>query len=161
RFLALDVETTGLLATRDGVRTVQISDGVTAAMLVFDQPVAARALVVLADFLRGRRVVAHNARFEASWLHEAGIELVLDDTALLFSVVRGSRRLKGDKHDGGGGGRVSLADLVVMVLGEMLDKSEQVSDWTSSELTQSQLAYALNDAIVTHRIWEALRVELH
>src|SRR5262249_45699084 len=91
RFLALDVETTGLLATRDGVRTVQISDGVTAAMLVFDQPVAARALVVLADFLRGRRVVAHNARFEASWLHEAGIDLVLDDTALLFSVVRGSR----------------------------------------------------------------------
>ena len=161
RFLTLDVETTGLLATRDGVRTVQISDGVMAAMLVFDQPVAARALVVLADFLRGRRVVAHNARFEASWLHEAGIDLVLDDTALLFSVVRGSRRLKGDKHDGGGGGRVSLADLAFMVLSEMLDKSEQASDWAASELTQSQLAYAFNDAIVTHRIWEALRVELH
>jgi predicted P-loop ATPase len=161
RFLALDVETTGLSAARDGLRTVQISDGSTAAMLVFDQPVEARALVVLADFLQGRRVVAHNARFEASWLNEAGIDLALDDTALLFSAVRGSRRLKGDKHDGGGGGRISLADLAVMVLGETLDKSEQVSDWAAPELTRAQLAYALNDAAVTYRIWEALRAELH
>jgi len=28
-------------------------------------------------------------------------------------------------------------------------------------LSQSQLAYALNDAVVTHRIFEALRAELH
>jgi DNA polymerase I-like protein with 3'-5' exonuclease and polymerase domains/predicted P-loop ATPase len=161
RFLALDVETTGLSATRDGLRTVQISDGATAAMVVFDQPVEARALVVLADFLQGRRVVVHNARFEASWLHEAEIDLVLDDTALLFSAVRGSRRPKGDKYDGGGGGRISLADLAAMVLGETLDKTEQASDWAAPELTQSQLTYALNDAVVTHRIWEALRAELH
>src|SRR5262249_58965987 len=111
RFLTLDVETTGLSATRDGLRTVQISDGATAAMLVFDQPVEARALVVLADFLRGRRVVVHNARFEASWLHEAEIDLVLDDTALLFSAVRGARRPQGDNHHGGGRGRISLAHL--------------------------------------------------
>ena len=63
RFLTLDVETTGLSAASDGVRTVQFADGASAAMVVFDRPVAARALVVLADFLRGRRVVAHNARF--------------------------------------------------------------------------------------------------
>src|SRR5262249_47221972 len=68
RFLALDVETTGLSAARDGVRTVQFADGESAALMVFDRPVPARALVVLADFLRGRRVVVHNARFEASWL---------------------------------------------------------------------------------------------
>ena len=66
-------------------------------MVVFDRPVPARALVVLADFLRGRRVVAHNARFEASWLRQAGIDLVLDDTVLLFSAVRGTRLPKGDQ----------------------------------------------------------------
>src|SRR5262249_12236346 len=129
RFLALDVETTGLLATSDGVRTVQFSDGDGAALLVFDRPVPARALVVLADFLRGRRVVAHHARFEMSWLQQAGIDLVLDDTVLLFSAVRGTRSPKGDKHTGGG--RVSLAALATMVLGETLDKSEQVSDWAA------------------------------
>ena len=159
RFLSLDVETTGLSAGCDGVRTVQIADGESAAMVVFDRPVAARALVVLADFLRGRRVVAHNARFEASWLQQAGIDLVLDDTVLLFSAVRGTRSPKGDKYIGGG--RVSLAALAVMVLGETLDKSEQVSDWAAPTLSASQLTYALNDAIVTHRIWEALRAELH
>jgi DNA polymerase I-like protein with 3'-5' exonuclease and polymerase domains/predicted P-loop ATPase len=161
RFLALDVETTGLHAACDGLRTVQFSDGENAALMVFDRPVSARALVVLADFLQGRRVVAHNARFEVSWLREAGIDLVLDDTVLLFSAVRGTRSLHGGKLIGGGGGRVSLAMLAAMVLDETLDKSEQVSDWAASELSPSQLTYAINDAIVTHRIWEALRAELH
>jgi DNA polymerase I-like protein with 3'-5' exonuclease and polymerase domains len=159
RFLALDVETTGLSAACNGVRTVQFADGESAAMVVFDRPVPARALVVLADFLRGRRVVAHNARFEASWLRQAGIDLVLDDTVLLFSAVRGTRSPKGDKRSGGG--RISLAALAAMVLGETLDKSEQVSDWAAPTLSASQLAYALNDAIVTHCIWEVLRAELH
>jgi DNA polymerase I-like protein with 3'-5' exonuclease and polymerase domains len=161
QFLTLDVETTGLTATHDGVRTVQLADGESVAMVVFKRRVPARALVVLADFLRGRRVVAHNARFEASWLREAGIDLVLDDTALLFSAVRGTRLPKGGKHIGGGGGRVSLAALAAMVLGETLDKSEQVSDWAAPTLSAAQLTYALNDAIVTHRIWKALRAELH
>ena len=159
RFLALDVETTGLSAVSDSLRTVQFSDGENAAMVVFDRPVPARALVVLADFLRGRRVVAHNARFEASWLQPAGIDLVLDDTVLLFSAVRGTRSPKGDKRSGGG--RISLAALAAMVLNETLDKSEQVSDWAAPTLSASQLAYALNDPIVTHRIWEVLRAELH
>src|SRR6476620_11474950 len=47
-----------------------------------------------------------------------------------------------------------------MVRGETLDKSEQTSDWAAPVLSASQLNYALNDSIVTHRIWEALRVEL-
>jgi ribonuclease D len=161
RFLTLDMETTGLLAVSDGVRTVQISDGESVAILVFDRPVPARALVVLTDFLRGRRVVAHNARFEASWLQQAGIDLVLDDTVLLFSAVRGTRLPRGDRYIGGGGGRISLTALAAMVLNETLDKSEQVSDWAAPVLSASQLTYALNDAIVTHRIWEALRAELH
>jgi DNA polymerase I-like protein with 3'-5' exonuclease and polymerase domains len=161
RFLALDVETTGLTAARDGLRTVQLANAESAAMVVFDCPVPARALVVLADFLRGRRVVAHNARFEGSWLHQAGVDLVLDDTALLFSAVRGSRLPKGGKFVGGCGGRLSLAALAAMVLGETLDKSEQASDWAAPTLSNSQLVYAINDAVITHRIWEALRAELH
>jgi DNA polymerase I-like protein with 3'-5' exonuclease and polymerase domains/predicted P-loop ATPase len=159
RFLALDVETTGLRAGHDCLRTVQFSDGVSVAIVVFDRPVPARALVVLAEFLRDRRMVAHNGRFEGSWFHEAGLEIVLDDTALLFAAVRGTRAPKGDKRTRGG--RVSLAALAAMVLGETLDKSEQTSDWSAPELSPSQLSYALNDAIKTHRIWEALRAELH
>jgi DNA polymerase I-like protein with 3'-5' exonuclease and polymerase domains/predicted P-loop ATPase len=156
RFLALDIETTGLSAAFDRLRTVQLADGENIALVVFASPVAAHALIVLADFLRGRRVVVHNARFEAAWLRQAGIDLVLDDTALLFAAVRGTRSPRGES-----GGRVSLAALAVMTLDETLDKSEQTSDWAAPTLTASQLAYALNDAVVTHRIWEALRAELH
>jgi DNA polymerase I-like protein with 3'-5' exonuclease and polymerase domains len=159
RFIALDVETTGLSSTADEVRTVQLADGESAAMVIFERPVPARALVVLADFLQGRRVVVHNARFEASWLQQASIDLVLDDTVLLFSAVRGTRSPKGSKSSEGG--RVSLAALASMVLGETLDKSEQTSDWAAPVLSASQLGYALSDSIVTHRIWEALRAELH
>lgn len=135
---------------------MQLADGENVALAVFDRPVAAHALVVLADFLDGRRVVVHNARFEAAWLNQAGIDLVLDDTALLFAAVRGTRLPPGVN-----GGRVSLAALAAMVLDETLDKSEQTSDWSAPTLTASQLAYALNDAVVTHRVWEALRAELH
>jgi hypothetical protein len=154
RFLALDVETTGLSAACDGVRTVQFADGESAAMVVFDRPVPARALVVLADFLRGRRVVAHNARFEASWLRQAEIDLVLDDTVLLFSAVRGTRSPKGDRTAAAVGSRCPLRWLPWSSV-RRFDKSEQVSDWAAPTLVSaSQLTYALNDAIVTHRIWE-------
>jgi DNA polymerase I-like protein with 3'-5' exonuclease and polymerase domains/predicted P-loop ATPase len=159
RFLAIDVETTGLRATHDGLRTVQLCDGESVALIVFDQPVPARALVVLAEFFHGRRGVAHNARFEGSWLHEAGIDLVLDDTVLLFSAVRGTRAPKGDKRTKGG--RVSLEVLAAMVLNETIDKSEQTSDWAAPVLSPSQLLYALTDAVITHRVWEVLRAELH
>jgi DNA polymerase-1 len=156
RFLALDIETTGLSAAHDRLRTVQLADGENAALVVFDRPLAAHSLVVLADFLRGRRVVVHNSRFEAEWLRQAGIDLVLDDTALLFAAVRGTRLPRGMN-----GGRVSLAALAAMTIDETVDKSEQTSDWAAPTLTASQLAYALNDAVVTHRVWETLRVELH
>jgi DNA polymerase I-like protein with 3'-5' exonuclease and polymerase domains len=159
RSLGLDVETTGLSAICHSLRTVQFADGENAVIMVFERPVPARALVVLADFLWGRRVVVHNARFEDGWLQQAGIDLALDDTALLFAAVRGTRTLRGGKCSGGG--RVSLAALADMVLNETLDKSEQMSDWAAPTLSPAQLNYALNDAIVTHRIWEALRAELH
>jgi DNA polymerase I-like protein with 3'-5' exonuclease and polymerase domains len=58
------------------------------------------------------------------------------------------------------GSRVSLAALAAMALDETVDKSEQVSDWAAPTLTASQLAYALNDAVVTHRVWAALWAEL-
>jgi ribonuclease D len=58
------------------------------------------------------------------------------------------------------GGRVSLAALAAMTLNETVDKSKQVSDWAAPTLTASQLAYALNDAVVTHRVWAALWAEL-
>ena len=163
RFLALDIETSGLSAVSDGVRTVQFADGEKCRPSDLRPPRRRHALwLYWPIFSRGRRVVVHNARFEGSWFRQAGIDVVLDDTALLFSAVRGMRHpgKQKDKYRDQGGGRISLADLVLMVLNETLDKSEQTSDWSLPTLTSSQLTYALTDAIVTHRLWEALWSEL-
>ena len=163
RFLALDIETTGLSATADRVRTVQVSDGEHAAILIFDEPAPAHALVVLSDFLQGRRIVVHNARFEGAWFRQAGLDVVLDDTALLFSAVRGTRlpdKQTGRHHDDDGDGRVSLAALAEMVLGEVIDKTEQKSDWSAPELSEQQITYALNDAVITARIFSTLSDEM-
>ena len=47
------------------------------------------------------------------------------------------------------------------MLSETVDKSEQTSDWAAPELSESQRIYAINDAIITSLVWEALRAELH
>jgi 3'-5' exonuclease len=92
----------------------------------------------------------------------AGIDIVLDDTALLFSAVRGTRlsdSQDGRRHDAGGG-RVSLAALTEMVLGEALDKSEQTSDWSARDLSEAQIIYALNDAMATWKVFDVLHGEM-
>ena len=161
RFVSLDIETTGLSATLDKVRTVQLCDGETAILIVFDQPVKAIGLRILEDLLEGRRIVVHSARFEGAWFREAGLDVVLDDTALIFSAVRGMRQPGKKIVRDDGSSRISLAALALMVLGIELDKTEQTSDWSAETLTEKQLTYAIDDAIVTHAIWEALRKELH
>ena len=47
-----------------------------------------------------------------------------------------------------------------MVLGEVIDKTEQKSDWSAPELSEQQITYALNDAVITARIFNALSDEM-
>ena len=47
-----------------------------------------------------------------------------------------------------------------MVLGEVIDKTEQKSDWSAPELSEQQITYALNDAVITARIFSALSDEM-
>ena len=161
--LAVDIETTGLSEVTDGVRTVQIANGAHAALAVFARPVRVSALAIFADFLRGRRLIAHNARFEASWLRQAGIEPAWDDTILAFAATRGARLPAGGQKGmqrEADGGRIRLAGLAEMVLNVELDKTEQVSDWSAEVLSPAQLRYATLDAVVTWQVWAALREEM-
>jgi ribonuclease D len=54
----------------------------------------------------------------------------------------------------------SLAPLARRYLGVHLDKGEQVSDWTASELTDSQLKYAAADVRHLQGLLESLRKDL-
>lgn len=56
-----------------------------------------------------------------------------------------------------GGGHMSLKLLAGWELGIEMDKGEQGSAWDDGELTDSQLDYAADDALITWDIWKKLK----
>jgi DNA polymerase I-like protein with 3'-5' exonuclease and polymerase domains len=92
--------------------------------------------------------VAHNAVFEWKHLTHHGYALPakLHDTQLMGRPLYG--------------GVLSLADLSQQAMGVELDKGLQVSDW-AGELSEAQLQYAANDALVTVRLAHKLLGDLN
>lgn len=95
----------------------------------------------------GRTVLAHNAKFEQSWIaYRWGIEFPdVVDTMAWWTVVAGHLAAAGHEHGVEDARLVSLADRFV---GVELDKSYQTSDWSLEELSAGQLEYAGVDAAV-------------
>jgi len=92
-------------------------------------------------------VIAHNARFEQSWLaYRWDLELPgIFDTCAWWMVIARHLERAGVAHD--------LADARLSTLAERfcgieLDKSFQTSDWGQEELSAGQLEYAGVDAAV-------------
>lgn len=95
----------------------------------------------------GRRVIAHNAKFEQSWIaYRWGIEFgAVVDTMAWWSVIGGHLQAAGVEH---GVEDARLVTLVERFIGLELDKSFQTSDWALEELSAGQLEYAGLDAAV-------------
>jgi DNA polymerase I len=147
-FLGFDVETTDLEPHRGNLRLVQLSNG-RKTIVVDLKPFAARGdlrTTTELDPLRallaspGPVKIAHNAKFDTKWVcHHLGVEPAnVYDSYLASLLIAGG---DGDRRHG-------LADVAQYFLGITLDKSEQVSDWASDELTTSQLEYAARDAAI-------------
>ncbi|MBK7079420.1 MAG: hypothetical protein IPH55_01385 [Betaproteobacteria bacterium] len=129
--LGLDLETTGLDPLQHRIRLLQLATraGRVAVFDLFQLPVA------LFTPLTNARLVAHNAVFEYTFLAAAGIRLeVLHDSMPMYRVVYGHT--------------ASLQDAAHHTLQLAIDKTEQVSDWTTPELSAQQLRYAALDAWV-------------
>ncbi len=95
----------------------------------------------------GREVIAHNAKFEQSWIaYRWGIEFgAVVDTMAWWSVIAGHLQAAGVEH---GVEDARLVTLVERFIGLELDKSYQTSDWSLEELSAGQLEYAGLDAAV-------------
>lgn len=95
----------------------------------------------------GRRVIAHNVKFEQSWIaYRWGIEFGgVVDTMAWWSVIGGHLRAAGVEH---GVEDARLVTLVERFIGLELDKTYQTSDWSLEELSAGQLEYAGLDAAV-------------
>jgi DNA polymerase-1 len=153
--LGLDTETTELDPRRGELRLVQLSDGKETHvfdLLPFRQNGSGarenEALAPLRDLIaNGRQTkVLHNAKFDAKWLsHHLGCELgKCFDTYLASQLIAAGEAER----------RHSLADVAQFFTGTELDKTEQISDWSSPELSHSQVEYAARDAAIMLPLYE-------
>lgn len=146
--LGFDTETTELDPYDGDLRLVQFSSG--KGSVIFDLMPFRKggdlkndpALAPLRDLIASEKhtKIAHNAKFDAKWVrHHLGCEL-----GGIFDTYLASQLIAAGETDR----RHSLADVAQFFTGTELDKSQQVSDWASPELSQSQLEYAARDAAV-------------
>lgn len=146
--IAVDTEAMGLVAGRDRLCLVQLSDGKGDEHLVRfrngSDYSAPRLKALLGD--PGRLKLYHFARFDIGIMH-AYLGIM---AAPLYCTRTASRlvRTYTDRH--------GLKDLVKELLGHDLSKQQQTSDWGAPELSDAQREYAASDVRYLHALKEKL-----
>ncbi len=161
--LGFDTETTDLDPFAGNIRLVQLSNG-TETQVIDLKPFAEKGdlrtlpeLAPLRDLLANPNVekVAHNAKFDGKWVKQhLGVSV-----GGFFDTMLASQLISAGDQDR----RHSLVEVAAYFLGQELDKSQQVSDWSANELSQSQIEYAARDAAtmlpLREKIWERLKTD--
>src|SRR6266404_4615327 len=150
--IGIDTETTAL-DPRDGrVRLLQIATPTNNFVIdLFDleafRTPGLRALLSSPEPVK----IFHNAKFDVKMLlHHFELEV-----RGLFDTLLASQLIGAGRNEGGHG----LAAVSDRHLGELVDKSIQVSDW-SGQLTEEQYEYAAKDAALMLPLYEKLSVGL-
>ncbi len=97
-------------------------------------------------------IIGHNLAFDYRCLLGCGIQLrgKLEDTMKMSQIL----------WNGLAEVRHGLEPLAKRVLGVKLDKGHQSDDWMKADLSESQIAYALNDVTYTWKCWQELRGQI-
>lgn len=137
--VALDFETTGLDPRYSRVRLSCIFHPDHGAVIL-DHMFCGTFSELCHDML-GPVWLVYNAKFEAKWfdhfMHGTRVDMV--DIDFLAKVKQG-------------GHPSSLAKMAKRDLGVIMDKEEQLSDWSQERLSKSQLDYAALDPIMAYYI---------
>ncbi len=144
--VAIDTETMGLNLLRDRLCLVQLSDGAGNAYLV--QIIKGVDCPNLKKLLTDKNVlkIFHFARFDvAKILHDLGVEVT---PVYCTKIASKLARTSSPSH--------SLKSLCSDLLGVVLEKEQQTSDWGCEELTVPQQQYAANDVLYLHQLKEKL-----
>jgi DNA polymerase-1 len=150
--LGADTETTGLDPFRSRVRLLQIATPEHAFVFdLFAYPALGDA--AWREWFADARItkIFHNAKFDLKMLlHHFGVEVRGAFDTLLASQLIAAGRSE-ERH--------SLAAVVERYLGQSVDKSMQVSDW-SGQLSAPQVEYAAKDAALMLPLYEAINERL-
>ncbi len=144
--VAVDTETMGLNLLRDRLCLVQLGDGQGNAYLVQirrgDKSPNLCALMSNPDVLK----IFHFARFDVAKLM---IDLgVVTYPVYCTKIASKLCRTSSPSH--------SLKSLCSDLLGVVLEKEQQTSDWGAPDLTAAQQQYAANDVLYLHALKEKL-----
>jgi DNA polymerase-1 len=143
-FLYIDTETVG----DSTIRLVQL--GTEKDILLLDLfELGDVGINFLKDLLSQKGIVGHNLKFDLKYLLGYGIEPYAVFDTMIASQLLGDS----DRH--------SLQKLAMQYLGEVLDKSLQLSNWGSSRLSKEQLEYAALDVEVVRRLFPLLLERLN
>jgi DNA polymerase-1 len=150
--IGLDTETTGLDPRKNHLRLVSVAcDNHTYLV-----DCAAVSPVPLWRPLRDKLIIGHNLVFDLLFLATRGFEAAggYFDTMLASQVLEAEKDQKGKarlRHD--------LSSVVNRRLGQTIDKSLQLSDW-SGDLSREQLEYATRDVEVLRQLHRGLVSDL-
>lgn len=148
----------GLDPKKSGIRLVQIYDS-QKHVYVFDI-VKLGGIAALGEKLWLRPMTAHNAMFELKHLLHAGINPSRLGCTLLVDRVLNGNRLN-LREELGLSKTAGLKDLAKELLGIVVSKELQTSDWSAPALTAEQIEYAALDAVLVAKIfplqWELLQ----
>ena len=149
KMIAVDTETTGLDVVHDKLCLVQIGDGKGNIWLV--QIKAGKKYPNLKKVLTDPKIlkIFHFARFDVAKLKVA----FNIDVAPVYCTKIAHKLVWPDKKH-------SLKNLCEDMLGIVLDKEQQCSDWTRANLSEEQIRYAANDVTYLHALKAILDKEL-
>ena len=145
KFLAVDIETTGLNFLDDSIRLISAFSE--------DVDIVTNKIEDLRDQLENREIlkIFHNAPFDVSFLRKNGIDVRnYTDTLVMAQVLENKAR---------GDGR-SLAFLAEKYLGIYMDKSLQNGSNWDADITEKHREYARKDAQVTWRLYLGLKEKI-
>jgi DNA polymerase-1 len=146
KFYALDLETTSLIPSEGEVRLTTIwNDDIH---FILDHKMCG-SFASLVDYIIGPTYIVFNSGFEIRWFDYYASENV---TCWDVRLMRCSKM---------GGNTFNLQRMVKYDLDIMLDKEEQVSDWSAMSLTKKQLDYAAFDGYVTWELFKLWRDEMN
>jgi ribonuclease D len=149
--IAIDTETLGLNPHRDRLCVVQLSPGDGTADVVqiaAGQKAAPNLVKLLTDPAITK--IFHFARFDLAILYNSlG---AMPGPVFCTKIASRLTRTYTDRH--------GLKDLTAELLGIVMNKVQQSSDWGADTLSQDQLEYAASDVLHLHKLRETLAARL-